>query len=61
MTETTKRPVKLLICKCQDCTHWEVVNDNSVHTLLCKTCGLEIPVTIHIPAHSEVHWADHER
>jgi len=30
----TKKEIDLLICKCKDCTHWEIGRD----VIICKTC-----------------------
>lgn len=58
---TEKRKVELLICKCEDCTHWEIVKEGEKTSILCKTCGLEVPITFTFDEHSQIHWAEHER
>ena len=53
-----KVQVPLLICKCQDCTHWEIGKD----FILCKTCGLQIPATVTVDdSHHMLHWENHTR
>ena len=57
-----KREVKLLICKCESCTTWEIGDDSGKLFILCKTCGLEAPIKqIEIDDHHMLHWMDHER
>lgn len=56
-----KREVELLICKCNDCTHWEIVKDVDQLSILCKTCGLEVPIRFVFDDHRKLHWAKHER
>lgn len=54
--------VELLICKCNDCTHWEFGREDNRLFLLCKTCGLEVNVVnFEIDDHHMLHWAEHER
>ncbi len=67
--------IELLICKCEDCTHWEIGrtkrgSKGQEGFLLCKTCGLSIPLSIatvngitriHFDDHHMLHWAEHER
>lgn len=58
----TKRPVKLLVCKCEDCAHWEIGKDeHGKGFILCKTCGLELPATITVDDHHMLHYKEHER
>jgi len=52
-----KKQVELLVCKCKDCTHWEIGR----HFILCKTCGLELPAKIAVDDHHMLHWQKHER
>jgi hypothetical protein len=52
-----KGKVKLLVCKCKDCTHWEIGED----FILCKTCGLELPAKVVVDDHDGFHWQEHER
>ena len=52
------KKVELLICKCKDCTHWEIGRD----FILCKTCGLNLPAKVTVDdSHHMLHWAQHER
>ena len=37
-----KKEIELLVCKCKDCTHWEIGKD----VLICKTCGLTLRTMI---------------
>ena len=53
-----KRPVELLICKCKDCTHWEIVKDVDQLSILCKTCGIEVPIRFDFDDHESLHWAN---
>lgn len=49
--------VNILVCKCNSCTHWEIVKDAAGFThLLCKTCGRvdECDITLH--PHMPAHW-----
>ena len=57
MSDETKK-VELLICKCKDCTHWEIGRD----FILCKTCGLNLPAKVVVDdSHHMLHWKLHER
>ena len=38
-----KKEIELLVCKCKDCTHWEIGRE----VLICKTCGLVLPAKMH--------------
>lgn len=59
----TTKSVELLICKCEDCTHWELGRTaDGAQFILCKTCGLELPIKFEIDdSHHMLHWAQHER
>lgn len=63
--EAVKGKVKLLVCKCEACTTWEIGHrgEKRHHLfLLCKTCGLEIPIKqFEIDDHNMLHWNEHER
>jgi hypothetical protein len=52
----------VLVCKCDDCTHWEVERDSihdEYHELVCKTCGLSFPIQLKIDDHDHLlHWAE---
>ncbi len=49
--------MNLLVCKCGDCTHWEVERDDSGDTLICKTCSLQIPVKLELEDYNHLlHW-----
>ena len=52
-----KKQIELLVCKCKDCTHWEIGKD----VLICKTCGLTLPAKITVDDHHMLHWQKHER
>ncbi len=52
-----KKEIELLVCKCKDCTHWEIGRD----LLICKTCGLTLPAKITVDDHHMLHWKKHER
>lgn len=55
---TAAAKVKLLVCGCGDCTHWEIGPD----FIICKTCGLRVDgVVVTAPAHEALRWEDHER
>jgi Fe2+ or Zn2+ uptake regulation protein len=49
--------VKILVCECKDCTHWEIVKDASdrVH-LLCKSCGRTDEVDLEISVTQPARW-----
>jgi hypothetical protein len=52
----------VLVCKCEDCAHWEVERD-SIHEgyyeLVCKTCGLSFPIQLKIDDHLHLlHWGE---
>lgn len=63
--------VELLVCKCEQCTHWEIGIDKLQRGfLLCKSCGLTLPMDIArdgvttamvLDDHHMLHWAKHER
>ena len=42
--------MKILICKCNSCTHWEIGED----FILCKTCNLKVPAKILVDLHDSV-------
>ena len=51
---------KLLICKCGDCSHWEVVRRGETTTLKCVTCGVEYSANIAVDPHEHLHYVEHE-
>jgi hypothetical protein len=54
--------VTLLICQCESCSHWEITKDEiGQMTLLCKTCGLEVPARVEFDEHEKLAWKEHER
>jgi hypothetical protein len=60
--EAPKRKVKILVCACQDCVHWELgLDENGNGFLLCKSCGLEVPGTFTHDEHDNLKYVDHER
>jgi len=54
---SAKKEIELLVCKCNDCTHWE----SGREVLICKTCGLVLPAKITVDDHHMLHWKKHER
>jgi hypothetical protein len=49
--------IEILVCKCADCVHWEVVRIEGVTHLDCKTCGAKIPADIKVDEHAHlVHY-----
>ena len=58
-----RRLVQLLTCKCEDCKHWEIIkNDDGTHSILCKTCGVEIKLLkFEVDPHEKLHYKQHER
>lgn len=49
--------LELLVCKCKDCRHWEIVRDaGGVIHLHCVTCGTNDPVELSVPETMNVHW-----
>ncbi len=57
MSDKKEKEIELLVCKCKDCTHWEIGR----HVLICKTCGLTLPAKIVVDDHHMLHWQKHER
>jgi transcription elongation factor Elf1 len=63
--------VELLICKCQNCQHWEIGKTADGRGFIeCKTCGLSLPMSIIkqgddtvfiLDDHHMLHWGEHER
>jgi ribosomal protein S27E len=51
---------KLLICRCGDCSHWEVIHRADDTTLKCVTCGVEYTATVTIDPHEDLHYVEHE-
>jgi hypothetical protein len=60
--EKPKKKVELLMCRCAGCSHWEIGRVGERRFLLCKTCGLEVPI-IHfkVDDHHMLHYQEHER
>jgi len=60
--EKPKKKVELLMCRCFGCSHWEIGREGERRFLLCKTCGLEVPI-IHLKLddHHMLHYQEHER
>ena len=60
-----KNSILLLVCKCGQCTHWEIAAMTppvSTVTLICATCKETIPLgLVHVPPHNRLHWETHER
>lgn len=52
---------KVLVCRCGDCTHWEILHHEAdgqlVAKLHCVTCQEEFPVTINVPENDKLVWA----
>lgn len=56
------KEVELLICKCASCTHWEIGRVGDHRFLLCRTCGLEIPIVhLKLDDHHMLHWEKHKK
>jgi len=63
---TAKRAVKVLklVCKCGQCTHWEILLTREVHgdykpekeEIKCMTCKLIIPVSFTVGPHEGLHY-----
>jgi hypothetical protein len=56
--------VKVLACKCADCTHWEIVQmeDGTIH-LHCKTCETTDELdafTLHEKPGNNVKWVERD-
>jgi ribosomal protein S27E len=55
-----KGKVLALVCKCGDCSHWELLLDKTgdyTQTLLkCVSCGDTHPVSFEIDAHENLHY-----
>jgi hypothetical protein len=60
-----KKKVKYtaLVCKCGACLHWEIYEDQEtkLRHLICLTCREKYDVTIHVPAHDNLHWIEREK
>jgi len=66
--KATAEPKELkLVCKCGDCTHWEIVlvyegkkkeggYDRSREALLCTSCGTRIGCYFSIGPHEGLHY-----
>lgn len=54
--------VDILVCECQECTHWEIVRDHSgrVH-LICKSCGRTDEVKIMMDTEQPAKWIPKEK
>ena len=55
-----KEMTKLLICKCGDCSHWEIVRRDVDTVLKCVTCGVEYPASVTVDPHEDLHYVEHE-
>jgi hypothetical protein len=52
--------VDLLVCKCRSCTHWEIgKRADGSQFILCRTCGVELPVKLEVGNDMLTHWAKH--
>lgn len=66
--ETKLKELKL-VCKCNQCTHWEIiVTPQPKHAgyseegfLKCMTCGAEVDIIVATTPHEGVHWEKHEK
>jgi len=53
----TPQQVELLVCKCGDCTHWEIGHN----FIMCRTCGDSFSAEITVPDHDKLIWQIHQR
>ena len=51
----------LLICKCGDCAHWEIIHqENGDAVIKCVTCSVEYKAQVTVDPHEDLHYKPHE-
>lgn len=53
-----------LVCKCEDCTHWEIIvkqeeGSCTKQTLLCTSCGATFDCYFTVQPHEGLHYEKH--
>ena len=51
---------KLLLCKCGDCSHWEIIHRGRETAIKCVTCGVEYKAEVTVDPHERLHYSEHE-
>ena len=48
----------ILVCKCGDCKHWEIIHRDGEAVLKCVSCNVEYKGDVTVDAHEDLHFAE---
>jgi len=47
---------QILVCKCGDCKHWEILLEDDQSIIKCMTCGREDKVQLNVEITENLHY-----
>lgn len=50
----------ILVCKCGDCKHWEIIHRDGEAVLKCVSCNVEYKGDVTVDSHEDLHFQEHE-